>query len=306
MNPQETSVQIPPYVFDRTSPGSTPLSNGGTQYIPSLVSLPSSRALVPPSSGDKKYDTLLPHLSSSFSVDNSSKNLLNNTAFKYTDPGADVYMPSPENSLASFKFLDGMDSQAADGRSPSVLSTATLASYMSSSPGGSRVLRSSSYAEPGVMGSMYIDRPSSAMSAGSTFIDFPISRPSTAQGRPNSRSSFRRSSKSRSGRSSSRSGSTSSTTSHESLEQRRKYVCKICSRGFTTSGHLARHNRIHTGEKNHQCPFEGCQQRFSRQDNCLQHYRTHLKNAQANSLPYADGGDSNNFCVSRVPVGQGN
>lgn len=119
MHPQETSVQVPPYIFERTSPGSTPVNNGGAQYIPSLVSLP-SRALVSPSSGDKKYDTLLPHLSSSFSVDNNSKNLLNNTTFKYTDPGADVYMPSPQSSLANFKFLDSMESQAADGRSPSV------------------------------------------------------------------------------------------------------------------------------------------------------------------------------------------
>ncbi|CCF55548.1 hypothetical protein KAFR_0A01090 [Kazachstania africana CBS 2517] len=68
----------------------------------------------------------------------------------------------------------------------------------------------------------------------------------------------------------------------ESLEQRRKYICKTCSKGFTTSGHLARHNRIHTGEKNHECPFEGCQQRFSRQDNCLQHYRTHFKSIMPN------------------------
>lgn len=60
-------------------------------------------------------------------------------------------------------------------------------------------------------------------------------------------------------------------------QNRRKHVCKICSTGFTTSGHLSRHNRIHTGEKNHSCPFEGCNQKFSRHDNCLQHYRTHLK-----------------------------
>lgn len=66
-------------------------------------------------------------------------------------------------------------------------------------------------------------------------------------------------------------------TANVPIEQRRRYVCKICSRGFTTSGHLARHNRIHTGEKNHVCPFEGCGQRFSRHDNCVQHYRTHLK-----------------------------
>ncbi|CCD22901.1 Nrg2p NDAI_0A07470 [Naumovozyma dairenensis CBS 421] len=58
---------------------------------------------------------------------------------------------------------------------------------------------------------------------------------------------------------------------------RRSHICKTCSMGFTTSGHLSRHNRIHTGEKNHSCPYKGCNQKFSRHDNCLQHYRTHLK-----------------------------
>ncbi|KAK9460355.1 uncharacterized protein V1516DRAFT_676407 [Lipomyces oligophaga] len=33
--------------------------------------------------------------------------------------------------------------------------------------------------------------------------------------------------------------------------------------------------RIHTGEKNYVCPENGCGARFSRQDNCMQHYRTH-------------------------------
>lgn len=42
------------------------------------------------------------------------------------------------------------------------------------------------------------------------------------------------------------------------------------------SGHLARHNRIHTGEKNFHCLYPGCPSRFSRQDNMMQHYRTHL------------------------------
>ncbi|KAL3233787.1 Transcriptional regulator NRG1 [Nakaseomyces bracarensis] len=63
----------------------------------------------------------------------------------------------------------------------------------------------------------------------------------------------------------------------DDIESRRRYICKVCSKGFTTSGHLARHNRIHTGEKRHVCPFEGCNQRFNRHDNCLQHYRTHLR-----------------------------
>lgn len=55
----------------------------------------------------------------------------------------------------------------------------------------------------------------------------------------------------------------------------RKYRCRVCERCFTTSGHLARHSRIHTGERKHVCPFEGCDARFARQDNCMQHFRTH-------------------------------
>jgi uncharacterized Zn-finger protein len=60
-----------------------------------------------------------------------------------------------------------------------------------------------------------------------------------------------------------------SDQSNESKGSKRRYECATCGKTFTTSGHVARHNRIHTGEKNFQCPEAGCAQRFSRQDNCM-------------------------------------
>ncbi|KAF9552725.1 hypothetical protein CPC08DRAFT_617539, partial [Agrocybe pediades] len=51
---------------------------------------------------------------------------------------------------------------------------------------------------------------------------------------------------------------------------KKKHFCPTCSKPFSTSGHLARHERVHTGEKNFKCPFPGCVTSCSRQDNLNQ------------------------------------
>ncbi|KAH8831873.1 hypothetical protein DL96DRAFT_850264 [Flagelloscypha sp. PMI_526] len=56
----------------------------------------------------------------------------------------------------------------------------------------------------------------------------------------------------------------------------RKFLCPTCAKKFTTSGHLSRHARIHTGERNYACPYPGCPTKCSRKDNLSQHYRVHL------------------------------
>ncbi|KAI8337056.1 hypothetical protein BC941DRAFT_426554 [Chlamydoabsidia padenii] len=51
-----------------------------------------------------------------------------------------------------------------------------------------------------------------------------------------------------------------------------------CRMTFTRSEHLARHARKHTGEKPFKCAVPGCERRFSRFDNMIQHTSTHNKN----------------------------
>ncbi|KAJ7057809.1 hypothetical protein C8F01DRAFT_938321, partial [Mycena amicta] len=54
------------------------------------------------------------------------------------------------------------------------------------------------------------------------------------------------------------------------------HVCGVCSQAFLTGSHLVRHERVHSRERKHICPFPGCGVRCSRKDNLQQHYRIHL------------------------------
>jgi uncharacterized Zn-finger protein len=58
---------------------------------------------------------------------------------------------------------------------------------------------------------------------------------------------------------------------------KRRFICpkEDCGKSFTTSGHLARHNRVHTGEKPAYCQI--CNRHFGRKDNMEQHKKTHYK-----------------------------
>lgn len=72
--------------------------------------------------------------------------------------------------------------------------------------------------------------------------------------------------------------SSSSSAGQARAQGKRRFACALpgCEKSFNSAGHLARHNRTHTGEKAFPCTWEGCTSRFSRHDNMLQHYRGHI------------------------------
>ncbi|KAK7039825.1 hypothetical protein R3P38DRAFT_2614432, partial [Favolaschia claudopus] len=57
--------------------------------------------------------------------------------------------------------------------------------------------------------------------------------------------------------------------------KKRQHICSYCDQVCSTSSHLARHRRIHSGVKEFVCDFPGCEKRSTRLDNLRSHQKVH-------------------------------
>lgn len=64
---------------------------------------------------------------------------------------------------------------------------------------------------------------------------------------------------------------------------KRRYKCTFdgCEKTFSTSGHVARHERVHKQQGDFCCEYQGCHARFSRPDNKNTHHKVLISNLVA-------------------------
>ncbi|XP_011700568.1 PREDICTED: zinc finger and BTB domain-containing protein 14-like isoform X2 [Wasmannia auropunctata] len=65
------------------------------------------------------------------------------------------------------------------------------------------------------------------------------------------------------------------TLSKSERAQHKPFSCDLCTLAFTRASHLARHRRVHTGERPFACSI--CPRMFARQDKLKQHLDSHLQ-----------------------------
>lgn len=73
------------------------------------------------------------------------------------------------------------------------------------------------------------------------------------------------------------------SNSEENTSKRYSCTWEYCGKTFSTSGHLARHNRIHLDIRPFKCTYPECTSHFSRQDNMRAHLKIHFKKSPISS-----------------------
>ncbi|KAK0614514.1 hypothetical protein B0T14DRAFT_499766 [Immersiella caudata] len=81
-----------------------------------------------------------------------------------------------------------------------------------------------------------------------------------------------------------------SASASASPENPKRYPCPYreshnCPKTFTTSGHAARHAKIHEGKKSVPCSYPGCTKKFKRVDGMKQHLNIHYQGKLDPSTP---------------------
>ena len=79
------------------------------------------------------------------------------------------------------------------------------------------------------------------------------------------------------------------------------FCCEECGMKFGERGNLKTHMRVHSGERPFVCPIDGCSKRFAQACNRNTHLQTHYKKADAFEVQASSAAASINYLPSLAP-----